>query len=440
MFTENLLQHVFLLPLVLLATSSVTTTATLDRPPCSHEYCEKQNAIFEWVETNGGYVNPMVELTTGPDPSWKIRGVFATLGSISVDATVFSIPSKLMLCRTHFCDLVAALSQEISLGKASFWWPYLSTLEDHKIDLPCVWSDEERDLLSGLYPDALVTETAHDLCNMTDLSNESMVRSFQLVSSRFFGGENDGKGHVCMIPLFDAINQAQPSFENVNWNGNITENLEFKVVMDIAVNEQLLESYTDNTFNRLFQNYGFLSRYPQLWVFPDEDSEEELKFQITEENEGVYSFDFNPQNEGHQNDLDYMNEAIYNHLSSVLESEPPGIALKSPTVNNKRYETALAFRQEYIKAFQTALEYIQTRIDENYDEDIAEEDFDNNADDTVTEGDGEDFDESDEEFENYDERISEEDFEEYEDFKVTESDEEDYDGSEDLEEEIESEL
>jgi hypothetical protein len=32
--------------------------------------------------------------------------------------------------------------------------------------------------------------------------------------SRLFGGENDGKCEVCMIPLFDAINQAPESFEN----------------------------------------------------------------------------------------------------------------------------------------------------------------------------------------------------------------------------------
>jgi hypothetical protein len=63
-----------------------------------------------------------------------------------------------------------------------------------------------------------------------------------------------------------------------------------------------------------------------------------------------------------------MNEAIHNNLSTVLESEPPGVALKSPTVNAKRYETAPAFRQGNVTAFQM----IEKSIDKNYMEEIAE--------------------------------------------------------------------
>jgi hypothetical protein len=365
----------FLLLLIAVPTKSSSPTSTTTRQLCSHDYCEKQNAIFEWVESNGGYVNPKVEITTGPEPYWKIRGVFATAAPISTDEIIFRIPSNLVLCRAEFCDLVAALSTEISLGKASFWWPYLSTMEDHELDLPYVWTKEERELLSGLYPRNLVTETAQHMCNTLDMSKEANIRAFQLVMSRSGDGGHGGEDHICMIPLFDAINHAQETYENTSYQGIFTDYLEIYAVEDIAKNQQLFDTFGDNSFYRLFQNYGFHSQYPRLWVFRDEETDEEVSFRIFQEDKGNYSFDFNPKHEPHQDDLNYMHEAISNHLSSALDSEPSGITQKSPTVNSKRYETAVAFRQEYIKAFQMAFDHLQHIIDETHEKEFEEEEM-----------------------------------------------------------------
>jgi hypothetical protein len=327
-------------------------------PPCSHEYCEKQKAIFEWVEANGGYINPNVEITTGPDLSWNIRGVFAT-APIQKREKIFWIPPNLLLCRDDFCDLVAALSHEISLGNSSFWWPYLSILEDQELDLPYTWSNEERALLSGLYPSDLETTTAHEMCEMLDMSNETNIRAFQLVISRAGDGGLGGEDYTCMIPLYDVINHAQESYENSAFKGHFTKYLEVYAVDSIAEEQQLFDSFVDYSFYFLFQNYGIHSQYPQLWVFKDEIHNEEVSFLISELDNGSFDFDFNPKHVSYQNDLVYMHETISNHLSSVLASQPSGIKQKSPTVSSKRYEAALSFRQGYIRAFQMAADHLQ---------------------------------------------------------------------------------
>jgi len=75
--------------------------SSLTQLPCIHEYCEKQHTIFEWVEANGGYVNPNVQITVGSDPNWSIRGAFAT-APIERSETIFQIPKNLSLCHNEF--------------------------------------------------------------------------------------------------------------------------------------------------------------------------------------------------------------------------------------------------------------------------------------------------------------------------------------------------
>ena len=328
------------------------------RSTCYHEYCDKQNSLFEWVEANGGYVNPKLELTTGPDPSWKVRGVFAT-ASISHGERIFQLPPNLLLCGASYCDVVNSLSQELSKGPASFWWPYLNVLEDHDIDLPFAWTDEERDLLSGLHPSYMAETGAHEICDMycdgcnLDMSDATNLLSFQLVKARAAAGKDDV---TCMIPLFDAINHAQEGNENTVLMGDYDEEFAVAAIDDIDENNQLFDSFGDNAVHRLFHEYGFFSQYPRLWVFED-NSGEEIRFRMYELEEG-YDFDFNPNNLTHQKNISYVYDELSKHLVTVLATEPLGFTQRSPTISSTRYEVALKYRQEYIRAFQIASDYL----------------------------------------------------------------------------------
>jgi hypothetical protein len=82
--------------------------------------------LFEWVTSNGGYVNSKVYITVGSD---DIRGVY-TSSAIHQGEIIFRIPPSLLLCRPTFCDLVTALANEISLGVSSFYWPLLDSMEE----------------------------------------------------------------------------------------------------------------------------------------------------------------------------------------------------------------------------------------------------------------------------------------------------------------------
>jgi len=332
-----------------------------EKTPCSHEYCEKQDTIFNWVESNGGYVSPKVEISSGPDPTWNIRGVFAT-APIESGETIFSIPPNLAICKATYCDLVFNVLHELTLGNTSFWWPYLSLMEDDKLDLPYTWTDEERDLLSGLYPTDLSTHKAGDICEMIDVENELHLRALQLVGSRDVGSFD----HFCIVPLFDSINHGQEGYVNSYLSGEHDEGFSVYTYDEIEGQQQLLDTFGDNSFYRLFRDYGFFSQYPRLWVFKDEEGTE-IHFKIYENEEG-YDFDFNPFKAPYQWNMKFMLRAVNNHLSTIVDNQPSGLTERSSTVSSNRFKTALSYRQEYINAFQMASNRLSQIVEENFED------------------------------------------------------------------------
>ena len=319
---------------------------------CSHEYCLKQNTLFDWVEANSGYVNPNLQITV--DAKESMRGVFAT-APIDINETIFTLPPNLLLCRTTYCDLVAALSHELSKGNSSFWWPMLSIMEDQELDLPYTWTGEERNLLSGLYPYELATTTIDDDgCFMLDMTEEINIRASQLVTSRNAGT----KGYNCLVPLYDSVNHIQEGNENSLLSGQRDGGATVSTTKHISKGQELRSSYGNNAFYRLFRDYGFFSPYPRLWIFEDEEGDE-ISFKISLRDDGGYDFDFNPKHSAKQVNITFLYHAISNHLMSVFDSEPLEVRQRSATVNSKRYDTALAYREEYTNAFLMASNHLR---------------------------------------------------------------------------------
>jgi hypothetical protein len=221
-------------------------------------------------------------------------------------------------------------------------------MEDHELDLPYSWTDEERILLSGLYPRDLSTEKAQEICDNIDFSNEWNLRALQLAGSRSAGDDT----LVCMIPLFDSINHAQEGFENAALGGHRSDGYVIFATDEIAEKGQLFDSFGDNSFSRLFRSYGFLSQYPRLFGFEDNFGIY-FTFKIFE-NDGHYEFDFNPDDAPHQRNLIYMQGALLDHLSTVLSLEPLIFQQRRTSISSRRQNAAFEFRMEYIKAFKMA--------------------------------------------------------------------------------------
>jgi hypothetical protein len=197
------------------------------------------------------------------------------------------------------------------------------------------------------------------MCPMLNMTDERNIRALQLVGSRSV----ENNDYICMVPLFDSINHAQEGYENSELGGHHEDEFVVLATNDISEREQVMDTFGDNSFHRLYSDYGFFSQYPRLWVFVDNDSGKQISFQILEEQDEGYQFNFNPSNMPYQEDMSYMYYVITKHLSSILNTEPLGFTQKSYTVSTRRYNSASAFRQEYIKAFHMASNNLRSLLE-----------------------------------------------------------------------------
>ena len=321
----------------------------------------KQDAIFRWVEINGGYVNPKVELTTGPDPSWTIRGVFATEPLLNGEK-IFELSPELIFSHDSLVHTVTALTHEISLGQESFWWPYLSHLEELDIDSPSFWTEEERDLLSGLSPFdwSRHLDWYKYACN-GDINNADGFRALKYTVTRT-NQKLDHLGNLmfCLTPLYDFMNHAhEKNFKTVHGQQSSTT---ICTTEDVGTGQQLFNNYGSEDVGKMFRDYGFIPDYPRLWIFDGDKSfnnSPEIIFRVFEDN-GKFAFDFNPYEERSTSSLAYTNHKIKLHLTTVLANEPLGFRQASASVRSERYSAALTYRQEYIKDLEAAIVYIDS--------------------------------------------------------------------------------
>jgi hypothetical protein len=197
--------------------------------PCKAPFCELQHSLFGWVEQNGGYIHPSLELSTGQNPNWKIRGLFSTT-FIPEGEVLVSLPQDILLCAfpdnttkwgdKRQCHLIYKLVEELKKGEQSRYWPYLSSMDDHEIDIPAVWSHEERQLLSGLYPTDWTRHTKwfESACD-GNLNDPVAVRAMLLMVARSHGVRDDGS---CLSPIYDVMNHSPSENTKVPPSPNLT--------------------------------------------------------------------------------------------------------------------------------------------------------------------------------------------------------------------------
>lgn len=335
----------------------------------------KQNAIFEWVKINDGFVHPNIELSTGPDASWCIPGIFAT-GPIPKGETILYLPPSLMFRNNSLCNIIFNLREELTLRKKSFWWPYLSFLEEINVNIPAFWTEEEREPLSALSPINWVRPVEWYKSACCSCNNDSVptpyLHPLNLVVSRCNIVRHNQSGLMFYLtPLYDFINHGSKEQKNTISLWNEQGRATISASEDIKAGEQLWNHYGYEDVDSLFSLYGFLPQYPRLWIFGAENNNENSRiiFQMYEEKDGTYTFDFNPFNSHPTIRMGYMRYKIQTHLTNVLsrfnntkplqryqgrQHDSDGTA----SLRTERHMAALAYRQEYFKALEEALRYI----------------------------------------------------------------------------------
>jgi hypothetical protein len=341
----------------------------------------KQDTILEWVRLNGGYVNPKIELSTGPDKSWVIPGIFST-GPIPKGEKLLVIPPKLMFRNDSLCHIICKFRDELNLREKSFWWPYLCFLEEIDPNIPAFWTGEERELLSALSPinwTRPVEWYKSTCCRNNDTIPSPYLRALELVVSRCNIVRHNRSGLMFYLtPLYDFLNHG--SIVQMNtlslWDdeeGCAT----ISTSKDIQTGEQLWSNYGYEDVDSLFSLYGFLPQYPRLWIFDSENNSEQSKiiFRMHEEKGGNYSFDFNPYNSYPIIRMGYMRSKIQNHLTAV-QAKLNNIKLlrlqgikddpnKNKSFRLKKFVISHTYQKEYIKALEEALHYMD-RISSHY--------------------------------------------------------------------------
>lgn len=337
----------------------------------SFHYISKQDAIFEWVRFNGGYVNPNIELSTGPDKSWVIPGIFST-GPIPKGETILVLPPKLMFRNDSLCHIIHNFRKELNLREKSFWWPYLSFLKDIDPNIPAFWTSEERELLSVLSPinwTRPVEWYMSACCCSKDAIPAPDLFPLELVVSRCNIVRHNHSGLMFYLtPLYDFLNHGSMQQKNTLSLWDEEGGAIISTSKEIKAGEQLWSNYGYEDVDSLFSLYGFLPQYPRLWVFDTENNDEQsrIMFRMYEEKDGNYSFDFNPYNSYPTIRTGYMRSKIQNHLIAVQAklnntNWSPGYKddlYKTMSLRSEKLMIAHAYQNEYIKALQEALHYL----------------------------------------------------------------------------------
>lgn len=212
--------------------------------------------LFGWVRENGGFIDRRLELSTGPDPSNQLRGIFAS-ARIASDEVLAEIPWHLLITDTD-CDGVARLRSELAKGRCSQFWPYLRELRDHTVDIPNAWPTEVLGLVSALPPHDWTRHSRwySSACG-GDMSDPASARALLLYVAR-----SDQFG---MSPVFDSINHRAGTWTSIGTSWHPPDSMVIKAIRDIDASEQLYNNYHNDEAAQYLRDYGFVAPTPRTW-------------------------------------------------------------------------------------------------------------------------------------------------------------------------------
>lgn len=293
-------------------------------------------SLFEWIRQGGGFVHENLEISTGPDPTWTERGLFATK-MIDEGQRLLSLPRRLALCHEHPCQLIQMLQDELA-SKNSFYEPYLNSVKDSIPDLVGDWTPAEQEWLNGVFPENWDKHTVwyEENCD-GDLSVPEEKKTLDIFVSRVSSVHDE----YCLVPLYDLMNHKNGRGRNAGPDPKTDPHSELwfeaHAVDDIKSGGQVFTSFGNLTAD-IFRDFGFLEEKPQVWEWEGED--DELHYiDILDDGKVLM-------------DPDALGQArIY--LKQLKATTPPNEAAAAGST--KRFQIAMKFRNEWIKALQLGI-------------------------------------------------------------------------------------
>lgn len=287
-----LLGHLFLALLSAAALIVGTTAAAANTGESKDAAIKNFPSLVDWFHSNDGKIDPRITLgyegggesSSGGAIKKGIRGLVAT-AHIEPETVLIHTPASLMITtveRTH-CGIIQRIIDELSLGDDSKWSIYFQFDGSNNFDdetsssprVPTEWKTEgqpgSRALseLQGLPPAGETHRHINWYTTACNDSNEQLtdvqLRAFSMFLTR--------AADLGMVPMYDLMN---------HHNGLINTRLEvdddggLSVIATTAIQagESIYNTYAREGVESsvdVFNTYGFVEDYPQLWRWSDKD-------------------------------------------------------------------------------------------------------------------------------------------------------------------------
>ena len=255
---------------------------------------EHQEALYQWLRDNGGYVRDGLEFRHYNDDLSLPLGLF-TSQAIDAHQVLFEIPRVCTIHSGDYCTSGRILQREIERVKneeksgqandkesSSFFAPYIHYLLDTQPlgQLPCVFSDAGKVLLDDMLKNGEIPPldaTNWDFLEYCDIQEPQESFAFQLIRQRSWDD--------MMLPLYDILSHTNdPEKYNTECDAvQGVDRIQVRASRDIAAGEELAHSYTRYPeagdlheyygTPDIVKDFGFVEQYPQRWFFVGDGSE-----------------------------------------------------------------------------------------------------------------------------------------------------------------------
>lgn len=229
--------------------------------------------FLEWYRSNGGTIDERV--TIGYEPGTKIRGMIAT-AAIPANTVLIHTPEPIVLSIVEGnspCQTIEEIISEMKLGSQSKWHIYFEYDDSSSSRVPSQWDKSNgpgraMNELQGMPP-------AGDTHRHVDWYQSACIQGGEMTDDDMEGLKIylTRSSDIGLVPMYDLMN---------HHNGKINTRLErdgaggllVYALDDIQADEPIYNTYARAGFEStvdVFNTYGFVEDYPQLWRWNDEE-------------------------------------------------------------------------------------------------------------------------------------------------------------------------
>lgn len=323
-----------LLNLVVIVSALALPGTTATQEPENDRLISEFPNFVAWFQFHGGTIDDRVVI--GREPGTSIRGMIST-SPIPAETILMHTPGSIVLSSPdgNFCDNVAQSVRELKLGTESKWHPYFEFDDSSGNHIPTQWDRSGRAImeLQNIPPTG---ETHRDI----DYYKENCLEEGEEMSDlnwRAFMMALTRASDIGLVPMYDLMNHQ---------NGLINTYLKRKdgglsvvALTDIPANTPIYNTYARSGGQSsvdVFNTYGFVEGYPQLWRWSDEQLH-----QVLQENpdHGYHRFVLS-SSDGNNDRGDHVEPNSHHHevlvISPTLAALSPSTYLVKPLGNHQQ--------------------------------------------------------------------------------------------------------